>query len=77
MSVTLEEAQEVHSVYVQRKNMYQKISDKCMVMFQLGRCTKEEWEAKRQEVKDMLPYPSGVDKQEALEYVKNETGWDY
>ena len=52
MSVTLEQAQAVHSVFVQRKYHYGKIADKYMVKFQLGQCTKEEWEAKRQEVYD-------------------------
>lgn len=75
MSVTTEQAQAVHSMYVQRQYFYKKLSDKYMIKFQLGQITKEEWEAKRQEVKDMLPYPEGVDKEEALELVKNETGW--
>jgi len=77
MSVTTEQAQAVQSAYVQRKYFYNKISDKYMVQYNLGNITKEEWEAKRQEVKDMLPYPEGVNKQEALEYVKNETGWEF
>lgn len=77
MSITLEQAQAVHSVYVQRKHWYEKIADKYMVQYQLGRITKEEWEAKRQEVKDLLPYPEGVNKQEALQYVKDDTGWDF
>lgn len=77
MSVTLEQAQAVHSAFVQRKYHYAKIADKYMVKYQLGQCTKEEWEAKRQEVKDMLPYPDGVDKEEALNKVKAETGWDF
>jgi len=47
-----------------------------MVEFQLGRITKEDWEAKRQEVKDLLPYPEGVDKQEALQFVADDTGWE-
>lgn len=76
MAVTLEQAQALHSMYVQRQHFYKKISDGYMIKFQLGQITKEEWEAKRQEVKDMLPYPEGVDKEEALEFVKNETGWD-
>ena len=76
MAVTLEQAQALHSMYVQRQYFYKKISDNYMIKFQLGQITKEEWEAKRQEVKDMLPYPEGVDKEEALEFVKNETGWD-
>jgi hypothetical protein len=77
MAVTLEQAQAVHSVFVQRKYHYAKIADKYMVKFQLGQCTKEEWEAKRQEVKDMLPYPAGIDKEEALNKIKTETGWDF
>lgn len=77
MAVTIQEAQAVHSVFVQRKYHYAKIADKYMVKFQLGQCTKEEWEAKRQEVKDMLPYPAGVDKEEALNKIKTETGWDF
>ena len=77
MAVTLEEAHAVHSAYVSRKYEYAKRSDKFMIQYQLGKITKEEWEAKRQEVKDMLPYPDGVDKQEALEYVRDETGWDF
>ena len=48
-----------------------------MIKFQLGRCTKAEWEAKRQEVKDMLPYPAGVDKTEALDKIVELTGWEY
>ena len=77
MAVTIKEAQAVQSVFVQRRYHYAKTSDKYMVKFQLGQCTKEEWEAKRQEVKDMLPYPSGIDKQEALNKIKTETGWDF
>jgi len=77
MAVTIQEAQAVQSVFVQRKYHYAKIADKYMVKFQLGQCTKAEWEAKRQEVKDMLPYPSGVDKEEALNKIKTETGWDF
>ena len=76
MAVTLKQAQAVHSVYIQRKTEYAKRSDKCMVEFQLGRITKEDWEAKRQEVKDLLPYPEGVDKQEALQLVADDTGWE-
>ena len=77
MAVTLEQAQAVHSVFVQRKYHYSKIADKYMVKFQLGQCTKEEWEAKRQEVKDMLPYPASIDKEEALNKIKTVTGWDF
>lgn len=77
MAITAKEAQAVHSAYVSRKYEYAKRSDKYMVQYQLGKITKEQWEAERQKVKDMLPYPEGVDKQEALEYVKAETGWDF
>ena len=74
MAITLEQAQAVHSMYVQRKYHYEKIADKYMVQYNLGKITKEEWEAKRQEVKDMLPYPEGVDKEEALQMIRDE-GW--
>lgn len=74
MSITLEQAQEVQSMYIQRKYFYEQISDKYMVKFQLGTVTKEEWEAKRQEVKDMYPYPEGVDKEAALQMIRDE-GW--
>ena len=77
MAVTTEEAQAVQSVYVNRKYFYGKQSDKYMIQYQLGRITKEEWEAKRQEVKDMLPYPSGIDKKEALDKIVSLTGWTY
>ena len=77
MAVTTEEAQAVQSVYVNRKYFYGKQSDKYMIQYQLGRITKEEWEAKRQEVKDMLPYPSGIDKAEALDKIVSLTGWTY
>ena len=77
MAVTTEEAQAVQSVYVNRKYFYGKQSDKYMIQYQLGRITKEEWEAKRQEVKDMLPYPSGIDKTEALDEIVSLTGWTY
>ncbi len=77
MSITLEEAQAVQSVFVQREYHYKKIADKYMALYQLGKCTKEEWEAKRQEVKDMLPYPAGVDKTEALDKIVELTGWSY
>jgi|TARA_R110000796_G_C14450296_1_gene423350 hypothetical protein len=77
MAVTTEEAQAVQSVYVNRKYLYGKQSDKYMIQYQLGRITKEEWEAKRQEVKDMLPYPSGIDKKEALDKIVSLTGWTY
>ena len=74
MAITLEQAQAVHSMYVQRKYHYEKIADKYMVQYNLGKITKEEWEAKRQEVKDMLPYPEGVNKEEALQMIRDE-GW--
>ena len=74
MAITLEQSQAVHSMYVQRKYHYAKIADKYMVQYNLGNITKEEWEAKRQEVKDMLPYPEGVDKEEALQMIRDE-GW--
>ena len=74
MSVTLEQAQAVQSMYVQRKYHYAKIADKYMIQYNLGNITKEEWEAKRQEVKDMLPYPEGVDKEAALQMIRDE-GW--
>ncbi len=77
MAITTQEAQAVHSVYVQRKYHYEKIADNYMVKFQLGKCTKEEWEAKRQVVKDMLPYPSGIDKTEALDKIVSLTDWTY
>jgi hypothetical protein len=77
MAITIQEAQAVHSVYVQRKYHYEKIADNYMVKFQLGKCTKEEWEAKRQVVKDMLPYPSGIDKTEALDKIVSLTEWTY
>ena len=77
MAITTQEAQAVHSVYVQRKYHYEKIADNYMVKFQLGKCTKEEWEAKRQVVKDMLPYPSGIDKTEALDKIVSLTDWPY
>ena len=73
MAITLEQAQAVHSAYIQREYHYQKIADVYMVKYQLGKITKEEWEAKRQEVKDMLPYPTGVDKEAALQMIKDET----
>jgi len=72
MEVTLEQAQVVHSMYVQRKYYYEQISDKYMIKFHLGQVTKKEWEDKRQEVKDMLPYPDGVNKKEALQRLKDE-----
>ena len=75
MEVTLEQAQVVHSMYVQRKYYYEQISDKYMIKFHLGQVTKKEWEDKRQEVKDMLPYPDGVNKEEALQIIKNEGGF--
>ena len=75
MEVTLEQAQVVHSMYVRRKYYYEQISDKYMIKFHLGQVTKKEWEDKRQEVKDMLPYPDGVNKEEALQIIKNEGGF--
>ena len=72
MEVTLEQAQVVHSMYVRRKYYYEQISDKYMIKFHLGQVTKKEWEDKRQEVKDMLPYPDGVNKKEALQRLKDE-----
>jgi len=74
MSITLEQAQKLHSMYINRKYFYKEMSDKYMVQYQLGRITKEEWEAKRQEVKDMLPYPEGIDKETALQIIRDE-GW--
>ncbi len=77
MAVTVEQAQAVQSVYVQRKYHYEQKADKYMIKYQLGQRTKVEWEAKRQEVKDMLPYPSGIDKTEALDKICELTSWTY
>lgn len=73
MTLTIEQAQAVHSAYVQREYHYRKAADAYMVKYQLGKITKEEWEAKRQEVKDMLPYPEEVDKAAALQMIIDET----
>jgi hypothetical protein len=74
MAITLEQAQAVQSVYINRKYFYKEQSDKYMIQFHLGNITREEWQVKRQEVKDMLPYPEGVDKEEALQMIRDE-GW--
>lgn len=67
----LEKAQLLHSMLKHREYAYKNESDPLMIKFQLGQITKEDWEAKRQEIKDRYPYPSGVDKQEALDYIEN------
>tara|TARA_Y100000593_G_C4205560_1_gene284105 strand:- start:111 stop:335 length:225 start_codon:yes stop_codon:yes gene_type:complete len=72
MAITLEQAATLHAMYVQRKYYYEQISDKYMIKFLLGKVTKKEWEDKRQEVKDMLPYPDGVNKEEGLQRLKDE-----
>ena len=66
MAVTLEQAQELHSAMKMREYENKTESDPLMIKFQLGQITKEEWEAARQAIKDKYPYPSGVDKAEAL-----------
>ena len=47
MAITLEQAQAVHSAYIQREYHYKKIADGYMVKYQLGKITKEEWDAHR------------------------------
>jgi hypothetical protein len=37
MAITLEQAQAVHSAYIQREYHYQKIADGYMVKYQLGK----------------------------------------
>ena len=77
MALTLKQAQALHSAYINRQYEYRKKSDPLMIKFQLGQITKEQWEAERQKVKDKYPYPEGVDKTEALNYVKEDTGWEF
>ncbi len=77
MAVTLEQAQIVHSRYISRQYDYQHESDPLMVKYMLGDITKEEWQAARQAVKDKNPYPEGVDKEEALQMIRDETGWEF
>lgn len=62
-------AQFLHSMYKHREYAYKNESDPLMVKFQLGQITKEEWEAKRQEVKDRYPYPSDIVKEDALDFM--------
>lgn len=62
-------AQFLHSMYKHRAYAYKNESDPLMVKFQLGQITKEEWEAKRQEIKDRYPYPSDIVKEDALDFM--------
>lgn len=41
----------------QRRLMYQRQADPLFFKWQAGEATQEEWIAKRQEIKDLLPYP--------------------
>ena len=66
MSVTIEQAQALHSAMKMREYKYKTESDPLMIKFNLGEITKEEWQAARQSIKDDHPYPDGVDKTEAL-----------
>jgi hypothetical protein len=40
-----------------RKAEYQKTADPLFFKYQAGSATKEEWEAERQRIKDLYPYP--------------------
>jgi len=66
MSVTIEQAQALHSAMKMREYKYKTESDPLMIKFNLGQITKEEWQTARQAIKDKHPYPDGVDKTEAL-----------
>jgi hypothetical protein len=43
-----------------RKAEYQKTADPLFFKYQAGSATKEEWEAERQRIKDLYPYPEKV-----------------
>jgi hypothetical protein len=43
-----------------RQAEYQKTADPLFFKYQAGSATKEEWEAERQRIKDLYPYPEKV-----------------
>ena len=66
MAATLEQAQAYQSALKHREYAYKTESDPLMVKFQLGIITKDEWTAKRDEIKARHPYPEGVTEEECI-----------
>ena len=62
-------AQHLQAMFKHREHAYKNESDPLMIKFQLGQITKEEWEAKRQEIKNRYPYPSDIVKEDALDFM--------
>lgn len=62
-------AQYLHSMLKHREFAYKNESDPLMIKVQLGQISKEDWEAKRQEIKDRYPYPSDIVKEDALDFI--------
>jgi len=66
MAATIEQAQAYQSALKHREYAYKKESDPLMMKFQLGKITKETWEAKRDEIQTRYPYPEGATEEECI-----------
>ncbi len=71
MAATIKQAQAYQSALKHREYAYKTESDPLMVKFQLGKITKDEWEAKRDEIKTRHPYPEGVTEEECISKLQN------
>tara|TARA_Y100000004_G_scaffold19087_1_gene19635 strand:+ start:1354 stop:1581 length:228 start_codon:yes stop_codon:yes gene_type:complete len=66
MAATLEQAQAYLAALKHREYAYKTESDPMLMKFQLGKVTKEQWEAKRDEIKVRHPYPEDVSEEECI-----------
>lgn len=66
MAATIEQAQAYQSALKHREYAYKIESDPLMMKFQLGKITKEAWEAKRNEIQTRYPYPEGITEEECI-----------
>tara|TARA_R100001440_G_scaffold41716_1_gene61449 strand:+ start:82 stop:309 length:228 start_codon:yes stop_codon:yes gene_type:complete len=72
MSFTDQEVASYMTARSQRAYHYAKTCDPMMAQFVAGEITKEEWQQKKQEIKDSLPYPEGVVGSEIEQHCKEQ-----
>lgn len=71
MSYTEQQIADFITARTQRKFHYAKSCDPLMALYMNEEITKEEWQQKKQEVKNSLPYPDGVTGSEIEQYCKD------
>ena len=71
MSYTDQQVADFITARSQRLFGYKKESDALMALYLAEEITKEEWQAKKQEIKDALPYPEGCSGAELEQHCKN------